>query len=133
MIKKLFFSLALIASLAVGAITTIPTPVYADNDLNGVVCDNPKLDADQRAALGCEQNNTAPSVATNIINGVISVLAIVSVIMIVFAGQRYMVAMGDPGKISQAKNMILYGVIGLVIALLAFAVVNFILNGFAGQ
>ena len=133
MIKKLFFSLALIASLAVGAIATIPTPAYADNDLNGVACDNPKLDEDQRAALGCDQNQTAPSVATTIINSIISILAVVSVIMIVFAGQRYMVAMGDPGKISQAKNMILYGVIGLVIALLAFAIVNFILNGFAGQ
>lgn len=131
MIKKLFFSLALIASLAVGAIATTSTPAYAENKINEQACAN--ADPDQYAALGCNQNQTAPSVATTIINSVISILAIVSVIMIVFAGQRYMVAMGDPGKISQAKNMILYGVIGLVIALLAFAVVNFILNGFAGQ
>ena len=109
----------------------VATPAFATNKLNEEACKT--ADADQKAALGCDQNNTAPSVATNIINGILSLLTLVSVIMIIFAGQRYMVAMGDPGKITQAKNMILYGVIGLVVALLAFAIVNFMLNGFAGD
>ena len=130
MIRKIIICLALVFSF--GAVANmISTPAYATNKLNEEACKT--ADADQKAALGCDQNNTAPSVATNIINVVLGILAVVSVVTIIFAGQRYMVAMGDPSKVTQAKNMILYGIVGLIIALLAFAIVNFILNGFAGE
>ena len=46
--------------------------------------------------------------------------------MIVFAGQRFLSATGDPGRIKQAKDMILYAGVALVIAALAFAIVNFV-------
>ena len=133
MIKKICASFVLIASVMVGVTYLVSSSVYATNEFNKDACSDSKLDAEQKAVLGCDQNSTAPSVATTIINGILAILALVSVVMIIFAGQRYMVAMGDPGKITQAKNMILYGVIGLVIALLAFAIVNFIINGFTGQ
>ena len=130
MIRKIIICLSLVFSF--GAVANmISTPAYATNKLNEEACKT--ADADQKAALGCDQNNTAPSVATNIINVVLGILAVVSVVTIIFAGQRYMVAMGDPSKVTQAKNMILYGIVGLIIALLAFAIVNFILNGFAGE
>lgn len=35
---------------------------------------------------------------------------------------------GDSKKITDAKNTILYAIIGLIIAVLAFAIVNFVLN-----
>lgn len=132
MMKKLILCLTLISNVVIGSLVFLPaSSAFAANNLTEDAC---KIaDADQKAALGCDQNNTAPSVATNIINAVLSVLALVSVVTIIMAGQRYMVARGDPGKVTQARNMILYGVVGLVIALLAFAIVNFILNGFAGE
>ncbi len=134
MIKKICVSFVLIASVMVGSTCLVSSSVYATNEFNKDACsEDSNLDAEQKEVLGCNQNSTAPSVATTIINGILAILALVSVVMIIFAGQRYMVAMGDPGKITQAKNMILYGVIGLVIALLAFAIVNFIISGFAGQ
>lgn len=65
---------------------------------------------------------------TNILNAVIGVLGIVAVIVIVLGGIQYMTSAGDPGKVKKAKDTILYGIIGLVICVLAFAIVNFVIT-----
>ena len=62
-----------------------------------------------------------------IINAALAVLGLVAVIMIIMGGFNYMTSSGDTAKVTKARNTILYGVIGLVIALLAFAIVNFVL------
>ena len=69
-----------------------------------------------------------------ILNGVIAALGIVAVIVIIIGGVSYMTSTGDAGKVKKAKDTILYGVIGLVICVLAFAIVNFvIINIIGGQ
>ncbi len=69
-----------------------------------------------------------------IINWILAVLGIVAVIMVIIGGFTYMTSQGDPGKTKRARDTILYGIIGLVIALLAFAIVNFVLaNIFASE
>ena len=65
-------------------------------------------------------------VVTGIINAVIGVLGIVAVIVIIMGGVSYMTSSGDAAKVKKAKDTILYGVIGLVICVLAFAIVNFV-------
>ena len=47
-------------------------------------------------------------------------------LVIVIAGQRYVTAGGDSAKIKQAKDMILYAVVGIVVAGLAWAIINFV-------
>ena len=105
-------------------------PAIAANDWNKEACNS--ADEAQKAALGCEMNATAPSVVEGIINGVITVIGIVAVIVVVVGGQRFIVSQGDPGKITAARGMIIYGLVGLIVALLAFAVVNFVLTGVFG-
>lgn len=56
------------------------------------------------------------------------VLGAIAVLMIVIAGTRYVFARGNPEKITQAKNMILYSVIGLVLAASAAAIVNIVID-----
>ncbi len=68
----------------------------------------------------------------NIINGVIGVLGIVAVIVIIIGGIGYMTSAGDAGKVKKAKDTILYGVIGLIIVVLAFAIVNFVIVNILG-
>ena len=102
-------------------------PAIAANDWNKDACS--KADAAQKAALGCDVNSTAPSVVEALINGVIVMVGIVAVIIIIVGGQRFIVSQGDSSKITAARGMIIYGVVGLVVALVAFAVVNFILKG----
>ncbi|MBQ3293244.1 hypothetical protein IJG93_03025 [Candidatus Saccharibacteria bacterium] len=68
-----------------------------------------------------------------IINAVIGVLGIVCVIVIIIGGINYMTSSGDAGKVKKAKDTILYGVIGLVVCVLAFAIVNFVINNILGS
>lgn len=64
----------------------------------------------------------------NIINAVIGVLGLVCVVVIIIGGVGYMTSSGDAGKVKKAKDTILYGIIGLVICILAFAIVNFVIS-----
>lgn len=61
-----------------------------------------------------------------IINGVVGVLSLVCVVVIIIGGINYMTSSGDAGKVKKAKDTILYGIIGLVVCVLAFAIVNFV-------
>ena len=44
-----------------------------------------------------------------------------------------MTSSGDAGKVKKAKDTILYGVIGLIVVALAFAIVNFVIGGVLGN
>lgn len=70
---------------------------------------------------------------TGILNAVIGVLSFVCVVVIIIGGVTYMTSSGDAGKVKKAKDTILYGVIGLAICVLAFAIVNFIIANILGQ
>lgn len=65
----------------------------------------------------------------SVLNWVFGIIGIVAVIMIIMGGFNMMISSGDPGKVKKGKDTILYGIIGLVIAILAFAIVNFVING----
>lgn len=65
---------------------------------------------------------------TQITNTALAVVGLIAVIMLIFGGIRYIVSGGDQKKVTNAKNTILYAIIGLIISLLAYAIVNFVLN-----
>ena len=67
-----------------------------------------------------------------VINVLLSVIGVVAVLVIILGGVQYTTSLGDAGKVKKAKDTIMYGIIGLVIALLAFAIVNFVLGGIFG-
>lgn len=73
-------------------------------------------------------DNTFTTQITTILNAIIGVLGIVAVIVIIIGGISYMTSAGDAGKVKKAKDTILYGVIGLIICALAFAIVNFVIG-----
>ena len=74
----------------------------------------------------------ANGVFTQISNTILYVVGVISVIMLVWGGLRYILSGGDNKKVTDAKNTILYAIIGLIIAVLAFAIVNFVLNAIGG-
>lgn len=80
--------------------------------------------------------NTGPDnvykLATNIINILIYVAGIASVIVIIIGGIMFVVSGGSPDRTKTAKDAILYAIIGLIISLAAFAIVNFVLGGIGG-
>ena len=71
-----------------------------------------------------------PDRIKTIVNILLFVLGAIAVIMIIIGGIRYATSAGDAGSIKGAKDTILYAVIGLVVAILAYAIVNFVLGAF---
>ena len=67
-------------------------------------------------------------IVKNIINIIIGVVGIIAVVMMIMGGISFIISQGDSAKVTKARNTILYGVVGLVVALLAFAIVNFVLS-----
>ena len=69
-------------------------------------------------------------IVRNVLNTVLPTAAVVAVVMIVVAGIMMSVSMGDAGKVKRAKNMIVYALIGLVVALMAWGIVNMVMGLF---
>lgn len=120
-IKQIFVALALV--LGLGA-AFVPAPANAI-DLFDKGCQGQTSDVCTSVAT-----DKAPDMVKNIINTLLYVLGIIAVIMIIIGGIRYVVSAGDSSAITAAKNTILYAVIGLVVAILAFAIVNFVVTAF---
>jgi multisubunit Na+/H+ antiporter MnhB subunit len=58
------------------------------------------------------------------------VVGAISVIMIIVGGIKYVTSAGDASKITSAKNTIMYSVVGLILSILAYAIVNFVIRQF---
>lgn len=63
-----------------------------------------------------------------ITNTILYAVGIIAVVMLIWGGVRYIISGGDGKKVTDAKNTILYAILGLVVALLSYAIVNFVLN-----
>lgn len=66
----------------------------------------------------------------NIANVMLYVLGAIAVIMIIVGGIRYTTSAGDSARVKASKDTIMYAVVGLVVAIMAFAIVNFVVGAF---
>jgi hypothetical protein len=69
------------------------------------------------------------SLVLTIVNFFLGFLGLLAVLMIIYGGVLYMTAAGEQGKIDKGKKIIMYAVIGIIIILLSFALVNTVLGG----
>ena len=99
-------------------VTTIYGKSTADCAKAGSLASNPE---------SCNGNDLNTMVQT-IINAVIFVIGMVAVVMIILGGVSYATSQGDAAKVKKGKDTILYGIIGLIVVLLAFAITNFVLT-----
>ena len=67
-----------------------------------------------------------------IANILLILIGAVAVIMLIIGGLRYVVSGGDSSAIEGAKNTILYAIIGIVVAFLAYAAINFLTEQLVG-
>ncbi len=65
---------------------------------------------------------------TNIVNALLFLIGAVSVVMIIYGGIRYTISGGEAKNVTAAKDTILYSVVGLVVAIMAYAIVNFVIT-----
>lgn len=66
----------------------------------------------------------------NITNTLMLIVGVIAVIMVIIGGIRYALSGGDENGVKTAKDTILYAVIGIVVAMLAYAIVNFVIGRF---
>ena len=123
--------ITIIATLVVSIISLVaPVAVYADDYNN--VCNLSTVSDAVKAAYGCPGTDQGSkedfsNALQGILNGIIASLGLVAVIIIVIGGVMYMTSAGDAGKLQKAKTTILSAAIGLIICVLAFAIVNFVI------
>ena len=114
--------LAFGATVAVAQTASADDPPSKDDDLT--------LKTGVGAAKGAdvpESISGDDGLVTKIINILLWAIGVVSVIMLIIGGFRYATSNGDSNQVTAAKNTIMYAVIGLVIAMFAYAIVNFVL------
>lgn len=118
-------SVAVIAVAVLLSANSLSAPVSAlsagDQILGG---------AEQAAGPSSASTSDITVVFTKVVNTILYVLGAIAVIMIVIGGIRYVTSGGDASGVTAAKNTILYAVIGLIVAILAFAIVNFVARSF---
>lgn len=66
----------------------------------------------------------------NGLNLVYFLAGLVSVIVIIVAGIMYTTSSGDASKVTRAKNLLTYSIVGLVVVLSAFVITNFVIGSF---
>jgi hypothetical protein len=120
-IKNILISLVAVAGLALVAVPAGAVDVFegaCSGVTNNAVCDATKTDTSAGDAI------------KNVVNVLLYLLGATAVIVIVIGGIMYATSGGESANVTKAKNMILYAVIGLVLALLAYAIVNFVITRF---
>ena len=123
-----------VAALTVAMVSTKSVFALGDGDDGGSSGAGAGA-AGENAQAGLSNVNPGASNDLNgmiqiIINTVFGIIGVVAVIMIIIGGVNYTMSQGDSTKVQKAKNTITYGIIGLVVSLLAFAIINFVLKIF---
>lgn len=77
-----------------------------------------------------DRNDNSNDFVGKIVNTLIFVVGGLSVIMIIVGGLLYVLSAGDSGNVTRAKNTVLYAVVALIVALLAYAIVNWVFRQF---
>lgn len=68
------------------------------------------------------------AVFANITNTLIFLVGAIAVVMIIVGGLRYVTSNGDSKRTQAAKETIQYAVVGVVVAILSYAIVNFVVK-----
>lgn len=119
--------LAAFILVIMSALVFIPASSVGAADAIGTVCDsNPGESA------VCTKNDTSSSgnFIGAIVNTLLFIVGAVSVISIIIGGILYVLSSGDSSNITKAKNTIVYAIVGLIAAFLAYAIVNWVFNVF---
>lgn len=123
-------SLLIISGLLTGMLLLF-TPALVSDSVNATGNYNLSSGIDAAKGEGSSDAANIEDIVSKIINYLLYAVGIASVVMLIFGGFKYITSGGDSGKVGEAKNTILYAIIGLVVAILAWAIVSFITKQFS--
>ena len=116
-----------IAGAFMGIVSSLILPTIASAAGESGVRD--VMEASRSAEMPADLFGTA-GIFTQVTSVLLFLIGVLSVIMLIFGGLRYVISGGSAKSVESAKNTILYAIIGLVIAILAYAIVNFVVGTF---
>jgi hypothetical protein cdiviTM7_00627 len=112
-------------------VPTVALAVAPAASAEGNLTLNSGVDSAQGEGVG--QVSTDPeSLVKKFVNIFLFAVGALSVIMLIWGGIRYTTSAGDSNKVQAAKNTVLYAIVGLVVAILAYAIVNMVIDKFKG-
>ncbi|MET1033148.1 MAG: Mbov_0395 family pilin-like conjugal transfer protein [Candidatus Saccharimonadales bacterium] len=126
--RKNLVAAVAVLGLSLAPVVALTASVSAQNIQENLKCGTT---LSTTASSGCNVDggtDKVNSLITQIVNIFSLVVGIVSVIMIIYGGFRYVTSGGDSSNVSNAKNTIIYAIIGLVVVALAQFIVQFVLD-----
>ena len=137
-LKKVALSLqALVLVLGVGSASVAgmaisAAPAYgAASNCNTDVSGSDPLTAGASCSQGGSQKDNLfgqGGIFTIVANTLIFLVGAIAVIFLIIGGLRYVVSNGDSKNVTAAKDTILYAIVGIVVAVVSFALVQFVIN-----
>jgi hypothetical protein len=130
--SKLLFGLLLVPLFALSV-------SFVGADIAGAACNTSDLSI--ASGADCAKGNDQPtdlfggdnSIFRRVTNILLFLVGAISVIMLIIGGIRYVISGGDQNQVTSAKNTILYAIVGIVVAFLAYAAVNFVTQALIGS
>ncbi len=116
----------LLATIALTGLLAAVAPAHAVSGINQLKNNLGIIGTE--TGLGTQGDASLPEKIAAIVNIALGFVALIGVIMIIYAGFRWMTASGNEEQVTEAKGNIRNAVIGIVIILIAFVIVNFTVN-----
>lgn len=136
-IKQKIITLVSVFALLMVPALAVSSPAFAASDtVSNALCsgaNNLAINTGGGNSTDCEDSGTDSAESkvnetiTQIINVFSTLVGVIAVVMIIWGGLRYITSGGDSGKISNAKNTIIYALLGLIVVALAQFIVRFVL------
>jgi hypothetical protein len=124
-LTKISFTISILATLSFVAVTPAAAIDVLSNSCGGGASVAGQ-GSGGKSICGAKGDDLT-SIMHNVVNTLLIVLGMIAVIMIVIGGIRYTTSNGDASQIKGAKDTILYAVIGLIVAIMSYAIVQFVL------
>ena len=117
-------AIGFVGTFGIAAALVVPSVVFAQADtLNANDLGTGAIQSSIKLGSGDIRQTAA-----QIINVALGFLGIIAVIIVLLGGFKYMVAGGNEEKTTEARKLIVSGIIGLAIILSAWAITSFVIS-----
>lgn len=124
---KVLFNLVLAMVLCL-TVASVAMPVFAQNELQSDIYG----DLDTIGSEGFDQDPdtapTLPETVGRVIRIILTLLGVILVVIVVYAGFLWMTAGGNDDQVKKAKSWLTNAIIGLIIILAAYAITDFVIT-----
>lgn len=120
-VTKLFAKIIVVAAIGLATVSA-PALAIGDGGATG------GINAARGSGVPSNLANGDESIIRRGINLMLYGIGVLSVVMLIFGGFKYIISGGQKDKVTSAKNTILYAIVGLLLAIFAYAIIHFVVD-----